>query len=38
VTKTWYTSMSDVLNAIVPIISLANSFAILAVAGAIGRN
>jgi polysaccharide export outer membrane protein len=35
VTKNWYTSMSDVLNAIAPIISLANSFAILAVAGAI---
>jgi polysaccharide export outer membrane protein len=35
VTKTWYASTADVLNAISPIISLANSFAILAVAGAI---
>jgi polysaccharide export outer membrane protein len=35
VTRTWYASTSDVLNALSPIISLANSFAILAVAGAI---
>jgi len=35
VTKSWYASTGDVLNAIAPLISLANSFAILAVAGAI---
>jgi polysaccharide export outer membrane protein len=35
VTRTWYASMGDVLNTLAPIISLANSFAILAVAGAI---
>jgi len=35
VTKSWYASTSDVLNALSPLISLANSFAILAVAGAI---
>ena len=35
VTKNWYTSTADVLNAISPLIALANSFAILAVAGAI---
>jgi polysaccharide export outer membrane protein len=35
VTKSWYASTADVLNALSPIISLANSFAILAVAGAI---
>lgn len=37
VTKSWYASTADVLNALSPIISLANSFAILAVAGAIGN-
>jgi polysaccharide export outer membrane protein len=37
VTKAWYASASDVLNALSPILSLANSFAILAVAGSIGR-
>lgn len=36
VTKAWYASTADVLNALSPIIALANSFAILAVAGAIG--
>jgi len=36
VTKSWYASTADVLNALAPIISLANTFAILAVAGAIG--
>ena len=36
VTKAWYASTSDVLNSLSPIIALANSFAILAVAGAIG--
>jgi polysaccharide export outer membrane protein len=35
VTKSWYASAADVLNALSPLISLANSFAILAVAGAI---
>jgi len=35
VTKSWYASTADVLNALSPLISLANSFAILAVAGAI---
>jgi len=35
VTKSWYASTADVLNSLSPIISLANSFAILAVAGAI---
>lgn len=38
VTKSWYASTADVLNSLSTIISLANSFAILAVAGAIGRN
>lgn len=37
VTKAWYASAADVLNALAPILSLANSVAILAVAGAIGR-
>lgn len=37
VTKSWFASTADVLNALAPILSLANSFAILAVAGAIGR-
>lgn len=36
VTKSWYASTADVLNALAPILALANSFAILAVAGAIG--
>lgn len=35
VSRAWYASTADVLNALSPIISLANSFAILAVAGAI---
>jgi polysaccharide export outer membrane protein len=35
VTKAWYASTADVLNSISPLISLANSFAILAIAGAI---
>jgi polysaccharide export outer membrane protein len=35
VSRAWYASTGDVLNALSPIISLANSFAILAVAGAI---
>jgi len=38
VSRAWYASTGDVLNALSPLISLANSFAILAVAGAIGRN
>jgi polysaccharide export outer membrane protein len=37
VTKAWYASTADVLNALSPILSLANSVAILAVAGAITR-
>jgi polysaccharide export outer membrane protein len=36
VSRAWYASTADVLNAVAPILSLANSFAILAVAGAIG--
>lgn len=36
VSRAWYASTADVLNAISPILSLANSVAILAVAGAIG--
>ena len=36
VTKSWYASTADVLDALSPILALANSFAILAVAGAIG--
>lgn len=36
VTKSWYASTADVLDALSPVLSLANSFAILAVAGAIG--
>jgi len=36
VTKAWYASTTDVLNSLSPVLSLANSFAILAVAGAIG--
>ena len=35
VTKSWYASTADVLDALSPLIALANSFAILAVAGAI---
>lgn len=38
VSRAWYASTGDVLNALSPILSLANSFAILAVAGAIGQN
>lgn len=38
VTKSWYASTADVLNALAPILSLANSFAILGVAGAIGNS
>ncbi len=38
VTKSWYASTADVLNALSPLLSLANSFAILAVAGAIGSS
>jgi polysaccharide export outer membrane protein len=36
VSRAWYASTGDVLNALSPILSLANSVAILAVAGAIG--
>ena len=36
VTKAWYASTADVLNALSPILSLANSVAILALAGAVG--
>ena len=36
VTKSWYASTADVLNSLSQVLSLANSFAILAVAGAIG--
>jgi len=36
VTKAWFASTADVLNAVAPIFSLANSVAILAVAGALG--
>jgi polysaccharide export outer membrane protein len=36
VTKSWYASTADVLNSLAQVLSLANSFAILAVAGAIG--
>jgi len=36
VSRAWYASTADVLNAVAPILALANSFAILAVAGAIG--
>ena len=38
VSRAWYASTGDVLNAVAPLLALANSFAILAVAGAIGRN
>jgi hypothetical protein len=38
VTKSWYASTADVLNALSPILSLANSVAILGVAGAISGN
>lgn len=37
VTKAWYASTADVLNSLSAVLSLANSFAILAVAGAIGN-
>lgn len=36
VSRAWYASTGDVLNALSPLISLTNSFAILAVAGALG--
>jgi polysaccharide export outer membrane protein len=36
VTKAWYASTADVLNSLAPVLALANSVAILAVAGAIG--
>lgn len=36
VTRAWYATTADVLNALSPVLSLANSVAILAVAGAIG--
>jgi polysaccharide export outer membrane protein len=36
VTKAWYASTADVLNALSPLLSLANSVAILALAGAVG--
>ena len=38
VTNTWYATTADVLNALSPILSLANSVAILGVAGAISGN
>ncbi|MFZ1862639.1 MAG: SLBB domain-containing protein [Polyangiales bacterium] len=37
VSRAWYASTADVLNAISPLLSLANAFAILAVAGSIGK-
>jgi len=37
VSRAWYASTGDVLNALSPIISLANSFAVFAVAGAISN-
>lgn len=37
VSRAWYASAADVLNALSPILSLANSLAILAIAGAIAR-
>ncbi len=37
VTKAWYASTADVLNALAPVLSLANSFAILAVAGSLSK-
>lgn len=37
VSRAWYASTADILNALSPILSLANSFAILAVAGAVAR-
>jgi polysaccharide export outer membrane protein len=37
VTKAWYASATDVLSALSPILSLANSVAILSIAGAISR-
>ena len=37
VTKSWYASTADVLNSLAPIIALANSVAIFAIAGAITR-
>lgn len=36
VSRAWYASTADVLNALSPVLALANSLAILAVAGAIG--
>ena len=38
VTKAWYASATDVLDALSPILSLANTVAILGIAGAISRN
>lgn len=37
VSRAWYASTADILNALSPLLSLANSFAILALAGAVGR-
>jgi len=37
VSRAWYASTSDVLNALSPLLSLANAVAILGVAGAIGN-
>ena len=37
VSRAWYASTSDVLNALSPILSTANAFAIFAVAGAVAR-
>ena len=37
VSKAWYASTSDVLNALAPILSTANAFAIFALAGAVAR-
>ncbi len=38
VSRAWYASTGDVLNALAPLLSLANAVAILGVAGAIGKN
>jgi polysaccharide export outer membrane protein len=38
VTKAWYASTADILNSLAPILALANSVAILGVAGAIGNS
>ena len=37
VSKAWYASTSDVLNALSPILSTANAFAIFALDGAVAR-